>query len=159
MQYKMFAVSALGDDAGEEQLNSYLRANRVLAVRKELVSIADRPVWCFCVETLAGAEALRPASGKKRVDYKEILSAEDFTLFVALRDLRKTMADAEAVPVFTIFTNEQLAEIARRRPTTVRELEAIDGIGAARSSKYGAAVTALVTERAGRPHEELAPAD
>ena len=118
--------------------------------------LGDRPYWCFCVETLQGADGQSQGAGKKRIDDKDVLSSEDFAVFVALRDLRKTIADAEAVPVFTIFTNEQLADIARNRPTTVKELTEIAGIGRARTDRYGEAVIELVAAKAGNPDEELA---
>ena len=61
-----------------------------------------------------------------------------------LRDLRKQLAQAEAVPVYTIFTNDQLAEMVRRRLNTVADLQTIVGVGEARVSKYGPAfLTAL----------------
>jgi superfamily II DNA helicase RecQ len=159
MEFKTFAVSALGGDPAEEELNRYLRSHRVLAVRKEWATVDGRPYWLFCVETLAGAAVGEKNAGRRRVDYKELLSPEDFAVFVALRDLRKTIADAEAVPVFTIFTNEHLAEIARRRPASVKELGEIDGVGPARSGKYGQAVVRLLAERAACAHEELATPD
>ena len=48
------------------------------------------------------------------MDYKEILKSEDFAVFARLRDLRKEIAQAEAVPVYTVFTNEQLAQLVDR---------------------------------------------
>jgi hypothetical protein len=43
------------------------------------------------------------------VDYKEVLNEADFAVFSRLRDLRKVIAEKEAVPAYAIFTNEQLA--------------------------------------------------
>ena len=57
--------------------------------------------------------------------------------FVQLRDLRKSIAQAEAVPVYTVFTNEQLAAMVRARVTTRAGLGKIDGVGEARIEKYG----------------------
>lgn len=68
---------------------------------------------------------------------REILPPQEFVLFAKLRELRKQMAQAESVPVYTIFTNEQLAEMARRRVRTKSDLEGIAGVGDARVSKYG----------------------
>ncbi|OQX16461.1 MAG: hypothetical protein BWK76_11595 [Desulfobulbaceae bacterium A2] len=39
-------------------------------------------------------------------------------MFARLREWRKARAEAEAVPVYTIFTNDQLAEIVRLRCST-----------------------------------------
>jgi hypothetical protein len=43
------------------------------------------------------------------VDYKEVMNEADFAVFSRLRDLRKVIAEKEAVPAYAIFTNEQLA--------------------------------------------------
>jgi superfamily II DNA helicase RecQ len=50
--------------------------------------------------------------------------------------LRKEIAAAEAVPVYTIFTNEQLATMVREHVITKGDLEKIAGVGDARVLKY-----------------------
>jgi superfamily II DNA helicase RecQ len=55
--------------------------------------------------------------------------------------------------VYTIFTNEQLAEIAEKQTTTKAGLQAIDGIGEARVKKYGDEVARIVADRC-RKHGE-----
>src|SRR4051794_14851410 len=77
---------------------------------------------------------------RNNVDYRERLKPEDFAVFARLRDLRKEIAQAEAVPVYTVFTNEQLAQMVQMRATTRAALEQIAGVGDARIEKYGARV-------------------
>ena len=50
-------------------------------------------------------------------------------MFARLRQVRKEMAQAEAVPVYTVFTNEQLAQMVQARATTRAALEKIAGVG------------------------------
>ncbi len=45
---------------------------------------------------------------------------------------------------FTIFTNEQLAQVAGKRPTSKVALQKIPGIGEAKTNKYGQAVIGMV---------------
>jgi superfamily II DNA helicase RecQ len=71
------------------------------------------------------------------VDYKEVLTPEQFLVFVRLRDLRKEVAAREAVPVYNVFTNEQLAEIVKRGCTSLAQMQEVEGIGEARVGKYG----------------------
>ena len=52
--------------------------------------------------------------GRPRVDYKEILSADEFAVFVRLREVRKQLAATEAIPVYAVCTNEQLAAYRNR---------------------------------------------
>jgi len=146
MQFKFFAVPASGDDTAGDDLNRFLRSQKVVGVTREWALVDNRAWWFFCVETVAGAAAVSAAGdGRRRPDYKEILSPEDFAVYVALRDVRRKLADREAVPVFTVCTNEQLAEIARRRPASLGELAAIDGIGESRLHKYGEHLLGAVT--------------
>ena len=74
---------------------------------------------------------------RDRTDYREVLNAEDFAVFAKLREIRKAIAQAEGVPVYTIFTNEQLAQIVQARATTKSALEQVVGVGDGRVGKYG----------------------
>ena len=80
-----------------------------------------------------------------KVDYKEVLKPEDFEVFSRLRDWRKAEAEQEGVPVYGVFTNEQLAEMVRQRAGTKAALKGIAGVGEARVEKYGAAQGGLDT--------------
>jgi len=51
--------------------------------------------------------------------------------------VRKQIAQEEAVPVYVVFTNEQLAQMVRSRVTTKEAMEQIEGVGDARIEKYG----------------------
>ena len=100
------------------------------------------PRWCFCVEYLEGGSPSGGSFGSaksKRVDYREVLSETDFAVYARLRDVRKELASSEAVPVYTICTNEQLAAMATRRPETLSAFREIDGLGQAKTEKYGRA--------------------
>jgi HRDC domain len=46
-----------------------------------------------------------------------------------LRSLRKELAQTEAVPVYTLFTNEQLAQMVQRRYQSKSDLGQIEGVG------------------------------
>ena len=99
-------------------------------------------LWVLCVEYMDGAngaDLVREARGvaRTKTDYKEILSESDFAVFAKLREVRKAIAQSEAVPVYTIFTNEQLAQMVSSKATTRAALARIDGLGDARLDKYG----------------------
>src|SRR5262249_30687608 len=105
-------------------------------------------LWCLSVEYLDGAAPAeaptRAAPNRGKTDYKEVMAPADFAVFAQLRDVRKAIAQAEAVPVYTIFTNEQLAQMVTTRATTKAALARIDGIGEARVTKYGEQVLAVL---------------
>ena len=75
-----------------------------------------------------------------------MLDEKTFALFSRLRELRKSLAEKENLPPYAVFTNEQLAEIAKARCLTPAALGQITGIGPARIEKYGEAVLALIND-------------
>src|SRR4051794_22092855 len=112
MAFRFFTVPIQDDGTAAEELNAFLRGHRVLAVDRRWVDQGPASFWCFCVDVLDGpAAGPRGATGRGKVDYKEVLTPEQFAVFARLRDLRKQIAQAEAVPVYTVFTNEQLARM------------------------------------------------
>lgn len=140
MAYAFFKIRANDDGIAAEALNRFLRSHRILTVEKEWVSAGEESFWMFCVDHLDG-DTGRGQGGKARmsssVDYKDVLPPEQFSVFAKLRDLRKEIAEDEGVPVFTLFTNKQLAEMVRNACRTRSDLQQIEGIGNARTEKYG----------------------
>jgi superfamily II DNA helicase RecQ len=141
MQLKVFLVPVKSLAAAEAEMNGFLRAHRVLAVKKEFVADGENSFWTFCVEYLdstAGTTAW-PGKGPK-VDYKEVLKPEEFEVFSRLREWRKAAAEKEGVPVYTVLTNEQLAQMVQKKVSSKAGLKEIEGVGEARVEKYGEAV-------------------
>ncbi|WP_339137934.1 MAG: HRDC domain-containing protein [Candidatus Electrothrix sp. GW3-4] len=127
-------------------MNLFLRSHKVLTVHQEFVADGINSAWHFAVEFLVGQANEKSGSGdgRKRIDYRESLDPESFSLYARLRDWRKQVAEQEAVPLYTIFTNKQLACIAEERIQSKEGLRKIEGVGAARIDKYGAALIELV---------------
>ena len=142
MQLKLFIVPVKNLALPEGEMNAFLRSHRVLAVRKEFVCDGENSFWTFCVEYLESAPAGMAAPGSKlpKVDYKELLKPEEFEVFSRLRDWRKGVAEKEGVPVYVVFTNEQLAEMVKKKASSKTALKEIEGVGEARIEKYGAGV-------------------
>ena len=139
MQFNTFYIPLDDEGRAQDDLNVFLRAKRVLAVEKVFTGNG----WSFCVEWLEGGKSgLR---GKPRVDYREVLSPEEFALFSRLRDKRKELAQRDGVQVYTIMTNEQLAEMVRRQVDDVVGLNEIKGMGVARIEKYGSDLLSVVS--------------
>jgi superfamily II DNA helicase RecQ len=75
-------------------------------------------------------------SNGPRVDYREELTKPELERFSLLRDLRKQVAAREAVPVYAVFTNAQLAEFARKVPKSKAVLGKVEGVGDAKAFNY-----------------------
>lgn len=136
--YSFFQIPASGDELLEGELNAFLASKAVVDVRQEFVEAEGGAQWCFSIRWRDGSLAKDPQKRAKAViDYKEILSPEDFVTFARLRDIRKELAKTEQVPAYAIFTNEQLAEIAEILPVSAHALSKIEGVGENRVEKYG----------------------
>ena len=142
MKFRAIVVCGESDCA---ELNAFLAAHRVLRVERQF----EGGAWHFLVEydERGGDAALAGRMGKPpRVDYREVLSAEDFAVFAKLREVRKQLAEAEGVAVFAVATNEQLAQFAKERATTLAAMQAVPGFGESRTEKYGKAFLDVLKE-------------
>ena len=95
------------------------------------------------LKDVAAREA-KSARGRRAADPGEALAGPARELFDALREWRRAEAGRQHVPPYFIFSNETLAAIAARRPDSLTALRAIDGVGEAKLSHYGAAVLELI---------------
>ena len=152
MQLRVFVLPVKNLGAAEAEMNAFLRGHRVLAVKKEFVAEGENSFWSFCVEYLdvAGADGATNTGRPPKVDYKEVPEPEEFELFSRLRDWRRAVAEKEGVPVYTIFTNEQLAQVVQKKVKSKAALMEIEGVGDARVEKYGEGLAQMmaITEKA-----------
>ncbi len=61
-------------------------------------------------------------------------------LFDRLRETRRKLAAETGVPPYVVFHDSTLREIASRKPRDLRELSEVQGVGAAKLERYGAAM-------------------
>lgn len=141
---QVFSIPARGCPESSEELNQFLQSRRIVAIERQLILENGNAYWSLCVEYLergsnkkASISSSSTRSSKTKVDYREVLSADDFAAFVKLRDLRKELAAEESIPVYAVFTNEQLAAIVLAKASHKNDLTKIPGIGDGRLEKYG----------------------
>lgn len=144
MHYQLFQYPLPGPPELED-LNAYVASKRVVSVVQHLVQSPGGAMLVFVVQSVGSGGKSGGTPGRK-IDYKDELSEADFAVFSRLRDERKRMAEAESVPVYTIFTNDQLAEMVKRKATTLAEIATIEGVGKARVEKYGPRLVALLAQ-------------
>jgi superfamily II DNA helicase RecQ len=155
--FRFFTVPVQDSGRAQEELNAFLCSHKILLVDRRWVEQGASSFWSFCIDYLEGALAdgndYRGPGGRAKIDYRETLKPEDFAVFARLRDLRKEIAQVEGVPVYTIFTNEQLAQMVQTRTTTKAALEKIAGVRDAHCNKYGGRVLELLGQAWKEPHE------
>ncbi len=149
MQMKVFAIPIGNPSATEDSLNAFLRSKRIVNIDKRFVENGANSFWTVLVEYLVDGTP-EPAR-RNKVDYKQVLTESQFSTFSCLRDLRKRLAEEHGVPVYAVFTNEQLAAVATTMPTSKSALSEIAGIGKSKVEHYGDAVIAQLGGTSGSP--------
>ena len=67
------------------------------------------------------------------------IAAADEPLWQQLRATRRSLADAQNVPAYLIFSDATLRAMLQSRPTTLDALSHVSGVGAQKLARYGAA--------------------
>jgi len=136
MFYRIFNIP-IPDSEGElERMNKFLGGVRVISIQKEVVTAGGFSYWSFAVEYFR-ENVNRDAARKSKVDYKEILSDEDFSVFSVLRELRKAVAEEQGLPVYAVFTNEQLSLMVTGKVESKAALAKISGVGEKKIADFG----------------------
>ena len=65
--------------------------------------------------------------------------------YAVLKEWRLRRAESDEVPAYVVFHNSTLAEIVRRRPTTLAELGQVPGVGPTKLERYGKEVLSALT--------------
>jgi superfamily II DNA helicase RecQ len=146
LQYASFLLPLHYESDEQETLNRFLRGHSVNHIRKELVNIEGVSRWALLIEYLENAAKPEGGGIKNKIDYKDVLSAEDFSLFSKLRDARKKIADEQGVKLFVVCTNEQLAAMATQKPRTKDAFKQIEGFGEAKTAKYAEPFLKIIAE-------------
>ena len=134
MQIKLFTIP-LGDRGAEQEMNTFLKAYKILEVGQKLISNDNGAAWCFCVRYLE--QAVHVASETRaKVDYRQVLDEPTFQKFSHLRGIRKQVAAAEGLSAFIVFTDEELAELAKLEAITVKSMLGIKGIGEKKVERF-----------------------
>jgi ATP-dependent DNA helicase RecQ len=83
-----------------------------------------------------------PAKGSRRGNRPAaaaVVGDADGRLLTALKALRATLAQAQKVPAYVVFSDRTLIELATHRPDSARAMREIHGVGDAKLERYGAA--------------------
>ncbi len=146
MQIQIFTIPVFGNAAATDEMNRFLRSHAVVDIEKQFIPNGNNSCWTFCVRYMSGVT--QPQTGKsEKLDYKEILDADTFAKYMLLRDCRKEIALKHSVPVYLVFTNEELANIARMPEIKTGELKRIQGVGLKRVEKYGSGLIEMYLDR------------
>lgn len=150
MQIKLFSIPIGGDEDMVEEMNHFLRTNKIIDIRKDLAMLDGNSCWTFCITYMQDSRTIEVTGGRQggssKIDYKDVLEPEVFERFSAFRKIRKQIAEKEAIPAFAVFTDAELAEMAKLKELTLSAMQSIPGIGKKKVEKYGSAFVKAETE-------------
>ena len=132
MQYKFFVVPVDASEQVEEDLNKFLRSHRVL--KTELHFVSEKGYWVMSVEYLDQnpiAEA-PPQHRKEKTDFTVGMSEEEKERYELFKTIRRRLATEKSVPAYLIFTNEELAILARIPVLDAQSAKNVKGIAPSR---------------------------
>lgn len=136
MQFKFFTVPT-GDVKAQDELNLFLRSNKILEVIHEFSSNLHGSAWNFCVKYINTNQQTSDKRIATKVDYKKVLEPTQFDKFSKLRGVRKQIATDDAIPAYAVFTDEELLSIAQLPELNRKALLSVHGIGEKKIEKYG----------------------
>lgn len=157
MPFQLFQYR-LPADSDIQDLNRFLGTHRIVTIHREIVPTSSGPLLVFVVEYSSNTE---PAKSKEdtlatsRVDFRQLLTPEQFDQFNRLRTVRKEIAESESVPVYTILTNAQLAALVQNNCNSLSAMQEVEGIGKARIEKYGDRFLAVLLDAIVPPASEV----
>ena len=135
MQIRLFTIPIGDSGAAQHEMNAFLRSNKILEVEQHLVHSDKGACWCFCVRYLEHSYPVAQ-EGRKKVDYRQVLDEPTFRKFTQLRDIRKRVAAQEGISAYVIFTDEELAELAKLEEITVKNMLNIKEIGEKKVERF-----------------------
>jgi superfamily II DNA helicase RecQ len=137
MQVKLFTIPIGDAGSAVAEMNAFLRGNKILEVENKLISNEHGAYWCFCVRYIEraypDADSQKPDA---KVDYRKVLDEATFQKFSKLREIRKKVAAEEGISAFIIFTDEELAALAKLEEITAKNMLGIKGIGEKKVERF-----------------------
>jgi len=142
MQIQIFSIPTHSNEHQIEEMNKFLRSHTIIDMEKHLVTTDISAYWTFCVRYVVGSQCLLIKS-RVKIDYRDVLDENTFKTYTILRNCRKEIADKNGIPVYAVFTNEELANIAKLPEISSSNMKNIDGIGTKKIEKYAEAIIEL----------------
>ncbi len=157
--HERLSTFGIAKEAGESELRAVLRqliaigavavdgqAFNTLRLTEGSRAVLKGDVKVQLRESVAAAPAKRSRRGTVAAPAAQELGVDDQVRFINLKAWRAEVAREHNLPAYVIFHDATLAEIARRRPQTLDDLQGISGIGAKKLEAYGADVLRVVAD-------------
>lgn len=136
MQIKLFIIPVGDSGRALQEMNLFLRSNKILEVENQFIGNKNGACWYFCVRYVEKA-SFEEERGSNKVDYRKVLDEPTFAKFSKLREIRKKAAVEEGVSAFIILTDEEMAELAKQEEISEKSMLSIKGVGEKKVERFG----------------------
>jgi superfamily II DNA helicase RecQ len=141
LQIKIYTIPLLGGDWAVEEMNTFLRGQKILQVESQQVNDGSNSYWSFCIRYLSDYVGRMPSSpfghSGQKIDHQAKLDPKSAARFGQYRTIRRDLSKKEGIPAYAIFTDEQLGQLAQIEDLTLSQMKAIKGIGEKTIEKFG----------------------
>ena len=136
-QFMTFFISPFSEPSASAELNNFLKAHRIINIEKRLIDGERGTGWVFLVEYSEFEGGKNSYTMSSKVDWRDVLNPSQFAVYDLLRTARKEIGDKTKMPLYGIFSNEQLALMAQNPPTTKEAFMKIKGVTEQKFNQFG----------------------
>jgi superfamily II DNA helicase RecQ len=148
-----------GEDGFETAaLDRFVADHDIVGTTEHFFTHAGEPCWALLLTYRPRASQpvfAAPTGGTAQEPPR--LAPEEQAVYEALRKWRNDRARAEGKPPYVLFTNGQMAALARTQPRTLTALREVYGIGEAKVEAFGAELVALMNALQATPADPSGP--
>ncbi|MBI5630563.1 MAG: HRDC domain-containing protein [Elusimicrobia bacterium] len=148
MKLKVFTLR-LNSGTGrfdESGLDEFQLGKDVIEATEHFIVHERAPTLILVVRYREVAENLRASSEAPRKDWRGELDPAGQRIYDEMRLWRGRTAKREGMPPYLILNNRELAELAMKRPVSLAQLREINGIGEAKSQRWGEEMLAVLAK-------------
>lgn len=135
MQIKIYSIPAFGSNSVEEEVNRFLRSHRILQVERHFCS-DNGGYWAIFIEYADYAPDSAPANRKDKADATRDLNDKEKERFEYFRKIRREIAQQKSIPAYMVFTDAELAILAKVPELRADTAKDIKGIAPSRLNEY-----------------------
>ena len=131
----------------DKELSDFQLGKDILEVSEHFLIHEKTPTLVLVLRYRELPDSARPPSSEEsRKDWRAELDGEGQKIYDELRLWRSRKAKREGMPPHLIFNNRELSELAMKHPETLTQLRQIQGIGEAKSQRWGEEILSLMAK-------------
>ena len=141
----------------DKELDDFQLGKDVLEISEHFLVHEKTPTLILVLRYREIPDEARPHGDNQRKDWRGELDAPGQRIYDELRLWRGRRAKSEGLPPYLIFNNRELAGLAAKHPTSLAQLQQIDGVGEAKSTRWGEEILSLLAKLETQPPVVASP--